>query len=144
MPPPAGPRALIRKSSTRPRVAWLTHQRQTSTMTYDEVLAFCLALPGAWEDTPWEDDTVAKVGPKVFVFPGVDAVSLKVEPSVGEELHAAYPDSVGTPPYLNKKHWVRIALDGAVPDDELQELLRESYRLVSKGLTRAQRAELLG
>jgi predicted DNA-binding protein (MmcQ/YjbR family) len=113
-------------------------------MTYDEVVAHCLDLPGAWADTPWEDDVVVKVGPKIFVFPGADAVSLKVEPSVGEELRAAYPDSVSSPPYLSKKHWVRIALDGGVPDDELRELLRESHRLVAKGLTRAQRAQLLG
>ena len=113
-------------------------------MTYDDVLAFCLALPGAWQDTPWEDDVVVKVGPKVFVFPGAEAISLKVEPAVGDELRAAYADSVGSPPYLNKKHWVRIALDGVVPDDELRELLTESHRLVAKGLTRAQRAELLG
>ena len=113
-------------------------------MTYDEVVSFCLALPGAWEDTPWEDDLVVKVGPKVFVFPGADAVSLKVEPAVGDELRAAYPTGVGAPPYLSKKHWVRIALDGTVPDDELRELLAESHRLVAKGLTKAQRAELLG
>jgi predicted DNA-binding protein (MmcQ/YjbR family) len=112
-------------------------------MTYDEVVAHCLTLPGAWEDSPWEDDNVVKVGPKVFAFPGVEAVSLKVDPAVGEELRAAYPHSVGDPRYLSKKHWVRIALDGVVPDDELRELLAESHRLVAKGLTRAQRDGLL-
>jgi len=83
-------------------------------MTYDEVLACCRSLPGAWEDTPWEDD----------------------------ELRAAYPDAVGFAPYLDKTHWVRISLDGTVPDDELRELLEDSYRLVVQGLTRAQRAAL--
>jgi predicted DNA-binding protein (MmcQ/YjbR family) len=111
-------------------------------MTYDEVLAFCDGLPGSWQDTPWEDDVVVKVGPKVFVFPGADAVSVKVEPAVGDELRAAYPSSVGTAPYLNKKHWVRVALDGDVSDDELRELLTESHRLVLNGLTRAQREEI--
>jgi predicted DNA-binding protein (MmcQ/YjbR family) len=111
-------------------------------MTSDALLAFALSLPGAWRDTPWEDDVVVKVGPKIFLFPGRDALSLKVEPSVGEELRAAYPDAVGTAPYLSKKHWVRIALDGAVPDDELRELISESHRLVAKGLTKAQREAL--
>jgi predicted DNA-binding protein (MmcQ/YjbR family) len=110
-------------------------------MTYDEVLALCSALPGAWQDTPWEGDVVVKVGPKVFVFPRADAVSLKVDPDVGDELRAAYPSSVGAAPYLNKKHWVRVSFEG-VPDDELRELLAESYRLVLKGLTRAQRAAI--
>ena len=113
-------------------------------VTYDEVLAYSLTLPGAWEDTPWEDDVVVKVGPKVFVFPGVEAISIKVDPAVGDELRSAYPSSVGSPPYLNKRHWVRIALDGVVPDDELRELLTESHRLVAKGLTKAQRDALLG
>jgi predicted DNA-binding protein (MmcQ/YjbR family) len=111
-------------------------------MTYDEVLAFSLSLPGAWQDTPWEDDVVVKVGPKIFVFPGGEALALKVEPSTGDELRAAYPDAVGTAPYLSKKHWVRIALDGTVPDDELRDLLTESHRLVAKGLTKAQREAL--
>jgi predicted DNA-binding protein (MmcQ/YjbR family) len=111
-------------------------------MTYDEVLAVALSLPGAWADTPWEDDVVVKAGPKVFLFPGADACSVKVEPSYGDELRAMYPQAVSSPPYLSKKHWVRVSLDGAIPDDELAELVQESYRLVVKGLTRAQQAAL--
>jgi predicted DNA-binding protein (MmcQ/YjbR family) len=111
-------------------------------MTYDEVLATCLAFPGAWEDMPWENDVVVKAGPKVFVFPGSDAVTLKVEPETGNGLRAAYPKAISSPPYLSKKHWVRVALDGTVPDDELLELLEDSYRLVVKGLTKAQRDAL--
>ncbi len=29
-----------------------------------------LAMPGAWEDSPWGGDTVAKVGDKIFAFLG--------------------------------------------------------------------------
>ena len=36
-------------------------------------LAYCLAKPGAWRDEPWEGDTVAKVGSKIFAFLGSDA-----------------------------------------------------------------------
>ena len=41
-------------------------------MTHDELLAHCLSLPGAWPDQPWEDDVVAKVHTKIFVFIGSD------------------------------------------------------------------------
>ena len=39
-------------------------------MTWDELLAYCLAKPGAWRDEPWEGDVVAKVGSKIFAFLG--------------------------------------------------------------------------
>jgi predicted DNA-binding protein (MmcQ/YjbR family) len=35
-------------------------------VTHDDLLAYCLAKPGAWQDEPWEDDVVAKVGDKIF------------------------------------------------------------------------------
>jgi predicted DNA-binding protein (MmcQ/YjbR family) len=111
-------------------------------VTADEVLAYALEQLGAWPDSPWEDHTVAKVGPrpgKVFAFPGEDAVSLKVRPEDGAELRLAYPDAVGDAPYLSKRHWVSVRLDGTVPDEELRELLVGSYRLVVAGLPRSQR-----
>ena len=111
-------------------------------MSGDEVLALCLELPGAWPDQPWGDGVVAKVGAppgRIFAFPGTDAVSLKLAPAGGVELRAAYPEAVGDAPYLAKRHWVRVRLDGSVPDDELRELLRGSYALVVARLPRAQR-----
>lgn len=111
-------------------------------MTVGELLAHALSLPGAWPDEPWEGDTVAKVGArpgKIFLFPGEEAVSLKLTPDDGVELRAAYPASVGDAPYLSKKHWVRVRLDGTVPDEELRELVVGSYRLVAAGLPKGQR-----
>ena len=108
----------------------------------DAVLRLCLAMPGAWPDSPWGDGVVAKVGGppgKVFAFPGGGAVALKATPEDGAELRAAYADAVGDAPYLSKRHWVRIVLDGTVPDDELRALLQQSHALVVRGLPRAQR-----
>ena len=31
-------------------------------MTWESLLAYCLAKPGAWQDEPWEGDVVAKGG----------------------------------------------------------------------------------
>ncbi len=113
-------------------------------MTPDEVLAHCLALPGAWPDTPFGPYVLPKVGPKpgkIVAFPGAEppSVAVKVTPEDGAELRAAYPDAVGDAPYLSKRHWVRVLLDGTLPDDELEELLLASYRLVVRGLPRSQR-----
>jgi hypothetical protein len=38
--------------------------RYDQPATKDELLAHCLSKPGAWQDEPWEGDTVVKVGPK--------------------------------------------------------------------------------
>lgn len=114
-------------------------------MTYDDLVALALALPGAWPDEPWGDGVVAKVGTapgKIFAFPGPGepaTVAVKVAPDDGVELRAAYPTAVGDAPYLSKRHWVRVQLDGTVPDDEVAELVMASHRLVVAGLPRGQR-----
>ena len=114
-------------------------------MDADELQAYALSLPGAWPDQPWEGDPVAKVGSspgKIFAFPRAEHVALKVAPEDGAELRQAYPDAVGDAPYLSKRHWVRIRLDGTVPDEELRDLVDGSHALVVAGLPRAQRPYL--
>ena len=37
-------------------------------MTWDELLSYCLAKPGAWPDEPWAGDVVVKVGTRIFAF----------------------------------------------------------------------------
>lgn len=114
-------------------------------MTYEELLDLCLSLPGAWQDDPWGDHVVAKVGAppgKIFAFPGdgeVPQVSVKLAPEDVGELRSAYPDAVTGAPYLSKRHWVLVRLDGTVPDDEVAELVRTSHALVVAKLPRGQR-----
>jgi predicted DNA-binding protein (MmcQ/YjbR family) len=105
-----------------------------------------LGLPGAWEDHPFGDGStcVAKVGPKIFAFLSESRphhVMLKVDPDRGEALRAVHPAAATDPPYLNKRHWVRLALDGTVDPDEVEDLLDASYELVLRSLTKAQREQ---
>ncbi len=41
-------------------------------MSHQELKAYCLAKPGAWQDEPWGGDHVAKVSDKIFAFLGSD------------------------------------------------------------------------
>ena len=79
-------------------------------MTHDELVAYCLAKPGAEPDEPWEGDLVAKVGGKVFAFLGSGTgVSLKCGRDADEaaELRDAYPDSVTQSAYIGRYGWNR-------------------------------------
>jgi predicted DNA-binding protein (MmcQ/YjbR family) len=108
-------------------------------MTHDELVAYCLAKPGAEPDEPWEGDLVAKVGGKVFAFLGSGTgVSLKCGRDADEaaELRDAYPDSVTQSAYIGRYGWNAITLDGLVPDDELRELVDASYDAVVAKLPR--------
>ncbi len=44
--------------------------------------------------------------------------------------------------HMNKKHWNTITLDGSIPDVEIQRMIDDSYRLVVKGLSKAQQDRL--
>ena len=117
-----------------------------SVRTLDDLRAVCAGLPHSQETFPFDLTTlVFKVGGKMYALTSIDAdppsVSLKVKPEDGEVLRARYPSI--TPGYhLNKRHWITVNLDGSVPDDLVRELLKGSYALVVKGLTRAQREAL--
>ncbi|GIJ45103.1 hypothetical protein Val02_19890 [Virgisporangium aliadipatigenens] len=103
---------------------------------HDDVLAYCLAKPGAFRDEPWEGDVVAKVGGKIFAFLGSGhAVGLKCGPNreVADEWLHQYPDDAKASPYIGRSGWNVLTIGGAIPDDELREAIDASYdTIVSK------------
>jgi predicted DNA-binding protein (MmcQ/YjbR family) len=113
-------------------------------MTWDELLAYCLAKPGAWQDEPWEGDVVAKVGSKVFAFLGpstASAVGLKCGPTREEadEWLLRYPDDASASAYIGRSGWNRLRFAGAIPDDELLEAVDASYEAVVSRLPKKDR-----
>ena len=111
-------------------------------MNREAVLARALSMPGAWADQPWHDDTVVKVGSRIFAFLGADGgstVVLRCRPEDVEAWRQRYPQSLGPAPYLRAKPWNRIQLDGSVPAADLEVLLEESYDCVVERLTKKER-----
>ena len=99
----------------------------------DRLREFALSLPEAWEDKPWEDDTVAKVRRKIFVFFGGPASAQMTVKLVESHAHAlsiegARPSAYG----LGRSGWVTVPLDAAGVDvGLLREWVEESYRVVA-------------
>jgi predicted DNA-binding protein (MmcQ/YjbR family) len=115
-------------------------------MTWDEVLTYCLAKPGARQDEPWEGDVVAKVGGKIFAFLGSGSgpepsVGLKCGPSreAADEWLARYPGEASVMAYIGRSGWNSLRIGGAIPRDELLEAIDASYATVVAKLPRKDR-----
>jgi predicted DNA-binding protein (MmcQ/YjbR family) len=103
--------------------------------------AAALALPGAWEDSPWDGDTVAKVGDKIFVFLGAESIGVKSARSrtqADEWLHR-FPDDATVMAYIGRHGWNTLRTTGAIDEDELLEAIESSYDIVVSGLPRRAR-----
>ena len=103
--------------------------------------AAALALPGAWEDSPWEGDTVAKVADKIFVFLGDESIGVKSARNRQEadEWLLRYPDDASVMAYIGRHGWNTLRLGGAIDADELLEAVETSYEIVVAGLPRSRR-----
>jgi predicted DNA-binding protein (MmcQ/YjbR family) len=113
-------------------------------MTWDELLAHCLAKPGAWQDEPWDGDVVVKVGSKIFAFLGsvpAAAVGVKCGPSreAADEWLVRYPADASVMAYIGRSGWNSLRIGGAIPDDELLEAIDASYHTVVSKLPRKDR-----
>jgi predicted DNA-binding protein (MmcQ/YjbR family) len=116
-------------------------------MTWDDLLAHCLAKPGAWQDEPWEGDVVVKVGPKIFAFLGAGgAVGLKCGPTreMADEWLLRYPQDASVMAYIGHSGWNALRIGGAIPDDELLEAVDASYRAVVGKLPKKDRPAATG
>lgn len=127
-------------------------------MTHKKVEKYILSMPGAKLDYPFGKGVgVYKVIPTpdvksrgvrskkinpdadgqgrmfALVKEGSDPIqlSLKCDPLLAETLRAKY-ESVLAGYHLNKKHWNTILLTGQLSWDEIKDLIRHSYNLVSE------------
>ncbi len=72
-----------------------------------------------------------------------ELLTLKCESMLAELLRQEYPDIVPGF-YMDKRNWISVFLDGAVPDDVLRDLCDRSYALVFGKLTKKLQREIQG
>jgi predicted DNA-binding protein (MmcQ/YjbR family) len=99
------------------------------------VEAYILSMPNAVREYPFgEDVAVYKVDEKMFALMSEQKVpinlSLKCDPQLSRLLRERY-ESVMPGYHLNKKHWNTIVLSGQLSWEEVQDLIRHSYALVT-------------
>jgi predicted DNA-binding protein (MmcQ/YjbR family) len=108
-------------------------------MTHKEIEEFILSQPKVWLDYPFGEGTaVYKYGDKpdgkIVAIVAEDSkplrVSLKCDPLLAENLREKY-ETVIPGYHLNKKHWNTVICSGQLSNEEVFDLARLSYRLVS-------------
>lgn len=113
-----------------------------SIMTRPGFEAFVLTLPKVTLVRQWRDDSVAKVGGKIFALLDRDPgeVWLKVSDMTYELLTEL--DGVRPAPYFARAGWVAIGAESPLSEEEIAAYVREAHRIVAAKLTRRVRAEL--
>lgn len=79
--------------------------------------------------------------PKYQGYDNRELLTLKCEPMLAELLRQEYSDIVHGF-YMDKRNWISVFLDGAVPDDVLRDLCDRAYALVFEKLTKKLQREI--
>ena len=106
--------------------------------TRAEAIRACLALPGAYEDYPFDDPNFTairhggnhKIFALIFQRNGDIWINLKAEPLKVDFWRDAYP-SVTFGWHMNKRHWISVILDGGMTAAEICPLIADSYLLTA-------------
>ena len=94
----------------------------------------CLALPEAAEKLTWGEHPTFRVRDKIFAMYseyGGPSMQCKAPPGAQEVLVGAEPERFYVPPYVGHHGWVGVRLEGNVDWDQVEELVRDSYRLTA-------------
>jgi predicted DNA-binding protein (MmcQ/YjbR family) len=106
-------------------------------ITHKELEEYLLSMPNTCLDYPFgEGVAVYKTSDdKMFALVQEGSmpirVSLKCDPLLSKTLRERY-ESVMPGYHLNKKHWITILMSGQLSWEEVQDLIRHSYLLVTE------------
>jgi predicted DNA-binding protein (MmcQ/YjbR family) len=105
-------------------------------ITHKEVEEYLLSMPNARLDYPFGKDVAVykTADDKMFALIAEGSspirISLKCDPQLAQTLRERY-ESVMPGYHLNKKHWNTIVMSGQLSWEEVQDLIRHSYNLVT-------------
>ena len=113
-------------------------------MDIEAIRQYCLEFPFTTEIVRWGADLCFKVDGKLFVVAAIEMVPPRLSFKCTPENFAELCERTGIipAPYMARAQWVSLLGLNAVPDDELRELIAESYRLVWERLPKKRRVEL--
>lgn len=99
-------------------------------MNADTIREFCLAFPNATEKLQWGDELCFKVGGKIFLVLGLDNPRLcfKCSPEIFADLIER--EDIRPAPYVGRYKWVMLDRLNAVSRNDLEDLIRQSYKMV--------------
>lgn len=109
----------------------------------EEVLAYGLSFPGAYQEAPFHDENWqlvrVKGSKKAFLWTyerdGYVNINLKVSPDSRDIWRAAFKSVI--PAYhQNKEHWNTVILDGSISVENIKLMIAESYDLITDSPTR--------
>lgn len=112
-------------------------------MDIETLQAICLKMPKATEEVKWEHNLVFAVGGKMFCithFDGPAVFSVKV-PAESFDEWTATPGIIPAP-YLARAKWIQVQQPEKFSLSEIEDLVRESYRLVVAGMPKKLKSEL--
>ena len=106
-------------------------------MDIETARSYCLSFPHATENVQWGNDLVFKIAGKMFavvVLEGASKYCLSFKCTEEKFAELIERDGIDPAPYSARYHWVALERFDALPDRELQSLLKKAYELVRERL----------
>jgi predicted DNA-binding protein (MmcQ/YjbR family) len=102
-------------------------------MNVDSVRGYCLSFPQARENLQWGETLCFKADGKIFVTLNLNSVPqtmcFKCTPEKFVEL--CEQEGIRPAPYVGRYKWVLLERLDVVRDEELEDLIRQSYEMVA-------------
>lgn len=119
--------------------------RRDTVMTIDQLRQLCLSFPGATEKVTWGNDLTFRVDEKIFAVTVLEPAPVWLSFKCSPENFAELTERAGIipAPYLARAKWIALETKDALPDQELAQLLRQSYDLVFANLPRKTRESVM-